>query len=96
MISPHHFHPTNGVRPSDSSDSQTCYITQAPLRGSFKWPIPAKWRIHGKTNEHLMKNGWDQRMLISSNGTVRIEKFFLWGERTLNNERHNGEMGGGQ
>ena len=93
---PHHPADWGRLDARNSWIDQTCYITQAPLRGSFKWPIPAKWRIHGKTNEHLMKNGWDQRMLISSNGTVRIEKFFLWGERTLNNERHNGEMGGGQ
>jgi hypothetical protein len=49
MISPHHFHPTNGVRPSDSSGHRTPCQTVVVAYGDAGYPpsyvvFRGKWK----------------------------------------------------
>jgi hypothetical protein len=52
--------------------------------GTNTWVIPVKWKVA----ESLITNsitGWNQVFTIDSSGTMKIEKYGKWVQRTINN-----------
>ena len=71
---------------NDLSDVATMWVNPPPWLGggSFTWPIPNAWRVNGDIATTNLFCDTDQRFELDGDGTSRLSKFNIVGERATN------------
>ena len=64
--------------PYNYFDHANSYGWPIGVSGSFTWPINPLWRVVGDSATHSLSGWTDQIMTLSTDGTMRVDKFGLY------------------